>query len=166
MTIGPRVEVFTQLSCNAIYGHHDYNYTSDHTSPILLPIYSHHPAHLAASASSLDALSSALHYPLDHPITFNIQASNDDEESDPRNLPSPRCLRDAAVQKGAARLQTIMTFTAGVLSALTTGWWGHFGETHGRTKVLAAATLGLFLTYARSSRVWGTVANDDPIAAI
>ncbi|KAG6817670.1 hypothetical protein H0H87_005428 [Tephrocybe sp. NHM501043] len=34
----------------------------------------------------------------------------------------------------------------GLLSALTTGWWGHFGERHGRTKVLAIVTFGLFLT--------------------
>ncbi|PCH42581.1 MFS general substrate transporter [Wolfiporia cocos MD-104 SS10] len=72
--------------------------------------------------------------------------ADDDDEPDPRTLPSKRCLQDPAVQSGAARLQTIMTFTMGVLSALTTGWWGHFGEMHGRTRVLSAATLGLFLT--------------------
>lgn len=33
----------------------------------------------------------------------------------------------------------------GLLSALTTGWWGRFGERHGRTKILAISTLGLFL---------------------
>ncbi|KAG6842326.1 hypothetical protein C0991_010615 [Blastosporella zonata] len=69
-----------------------------------------------------------------------------DEEEDPRRLPSNRCLGDPAVQAGAARLQTMMTTTMGLLSALTTGWWGHFGERHGRTKVLAIVTFGLFLT--------------------
>ena len=147
MTLGPRVEVFTQLSCNAIYGHHNYNHTSDDTISILSPIYSHAPAHVVASSSSQDGFSAALPHQLGyHPVTFDIQTPDDDDEPDPRSLPSPRCLKDAAVQKGAARLQTIMTFTAGVLSALTTGWWGHFGEMHGRTKVLSAATLGLFLT--------------------
>ncbi len=51
------------------------------------------------------------------------------------------------MQSGAARLQTIMTTTMGILSALTTGWWGHFGETHGRTRVLAVSTFGLFMTF-------------------
>ena len=147
MTLGPRVEVFTQLSCNAIYGHHNYNHTSDGTSSILSSIYSHAPAHILYGPSA--ALSHQSGY---HSITFDTQASNDDDEPDPRSLPPPRCIKDAAVQKGAARLQTIMTFTAGVLSALTTGWWGHFGEMHGRTKVLSAATLGLFLTYAITPR--------------
>ncbi|KAG6909060.1 hypothetical protein DXG01_002213 [Tephrocybe rancida] len=71
---------------------------------------------------------------------------DDDEGKDPRQLPSNRCLGDAAVQAGAARLQTIMTTIMGLLSALTTGWWGHFGERHGRTKVLAIVTFGSFLT--------------------
>ena len=155
MTLGPRVEVFTQLSCNAIYGHHNYNHTSDDTTSILSSSFSHTPVHIAASASSLGELSATLPQSQGYQhITFNIQASDDDDndEPDPRSLPSPRCLKDAAVQKGAARLQTIMIFTAGVLSALTTGWWGHFGEMHGRTKVLSAATLGLFLTYVSSSK--------------
>jgi hypothetical protein len=56
-------------------------------------------------------------------------------------------LGNPAVQAGAARLQATMTTTMGFLSALTTGWWGHFGERNGRTKVLAGATFGLFLTY-------------------
>ena len=154
MTIGPRVEVFTQLSCNSIHGHHAYNHTSESTNAILTPIYSHVPSHAISSTSSLDGISVALPSIIDlQSITFSARSSDDDDgedEDDPRNLPSKSCTEDAAVQKGAARLQTIMTFTAGVLSALTTGWWGHFGEMHGRTKVLSAATLGLFLTCAYS----------------
>ena len=62
-------------------------------------------------------------------------------------------------------MQTIMMTTMGFLSALTTGkpgnlsiqssclisfegWWGHFGERHGRTKVLALSLFGMLLTYA------------------
>jgi MFS family permease len=40
----------------------------------------------------------------------------------------------------------VMTTTMGLLSVLTTGWWGHFGERYGRVKVLALSTLGLVLT--------------------
>ncbi|KAH9838659.1 MFS general substrate transporter [Rhodofomes roseus] len=149
MTIGPRVEVFTQLSCNAIYGHHSYNHTSENTNTILPTIYSRDPTHIESFIFALDGMSLASSILTHHrPITFVTQPDDDedDDERDPRTLPSKRCSQDAAVQKGAARLQTIMTFTAGVLSALTTGWWGHFGEMRGRTKVLSAATLGLFLT--------------------
>ncbi|KAH9941328.1 MFS general substrate transporter [Amylocystis lapponica] len=134
MTLGPRVEIFTQLSCNAIYGHDVYDHTTIGADSIFSSI-NHIPLHIDPSGPHL----SRLH--------FNIPGDDDDDdEPDPRELPSKRCLQDAAVQAGAARLQTTMTFTMGVLSALTTGWWGHFGELHGRTKVLSAATLGLLLT--------------------
>jgi hypothetical protein len=35
----------------------------------------------------------------------------------------------------------------GFFSALSTGWWSHFGERHGRTAVLAISTFGLFITF-------------------
>lgn len=119
MTTAPRVEVYTQLACNAIHGRPiDYNHTT----------------------SIPDVLSPSN-------FTFILSAPDDETEpDDPMHLPSKRCLADPQVQAGAARLQTIMTTTMGTLSALTTGWWGHFGERHGRLRVLIASSLGLFLT--------------------
>lgn len=75
-----------------------------------------------------------------------VNDDDTDDTEDPRRIPSPRCVSDPEVQASAARLQTIITTTMGLLSALTTGWWGRFSERHGRTKVLALSTLGLFLT--------------------
>ncbi|KAF5382009.1 hypothetical protein D9615_004376 [Tricholomella constricta] len=153
MTLAPRIEVFTQLSCNRLYGHDRYNHTkisisipTTHTIPqeAVTPFY-----------FSLDPLGPPLHPHQLHraatrpnvTLLSGLSVNDDDEgEGDPRRLPSQRCLGDPAVQAGAARLQTMMTTTMGLLSALTTGWWGHFGERHGRTKVLAIVTLGLFLT--------------------
>ncbi|KAI1783876.1 hypothetical protein LXA43DRAFT_902684 [Ganoderma leucocontextum] len=148
MTIAPRVQVFTQLSCNAIYGHDVYDHTdtnvtavtaSHHFNSYHTPFSAHVPSsHLLEVdfSPALDRLPPEQPYP----------PSDDDGEADPRRAPSERCLKDPAVQARAARLQTIMTTTMGALSAFTTGWWGSFGETHGRTKVLAASTLGLLMT--------------------
>ncbi|EIM91192.1 uncharacterized protein STEHIDRAFT_50128, partial [Stereum hirsutum FP-91666 SS1] len=146
MTLAPRVEVFTQLSCNAIHSH--YNHTSGDSTSLLSvfmpssslsldPSYSSYSS--SSSPSSLNSLS----------ILFPSSSSSSDDsdnEEDPRNLPSQICLSDPAVQAGAARLQTIMTTTMGTLSALTTGWWGRLGERVGRTRVLSAAVGGMFLT--------------------
>ncbi len=121
MTTAPRVEVFTQLACARLHPH-PFNHT---LSPEIFTLSAYSDPHL-----------SLVH------LTFE----DNDEEEDPRRLPSNQCMSDSAVQAGAARLQTIMTTTMGLLSALTTGWWGHFGERHGRTKVMAIATFGLFLT--------------------
>ncbi|KAI0326045.1 hypothetical protein GY45DRAFT_161821 [Cubamyces sp. BRFM 1775] len=135
MTLAPRVQVYTQLSCNAIYGHDTYDHTSlgqtNSTRFMLLD-----PVAPAFYSSPIT----------DGVPTINIYADDSDEETDPRLPPSKRCLEDAAVQAGAARIQTLMTTTMGTLSAVTTGWWGGFGQRHGRTRVLAAATMGLLMT--------------------
>lgn len=169
MTLAPRVQVFTQLSCNAIYGHDVYNHTnlSRHSHPPHID-FQHHDQYLPPLSSPnnphseldiLDTIVSYIYSPPDfkftssHPQTTsspNSGTQDEEEEVDPRTVPSKRCLSDPAVQAGAAKIQTIMTTTMGVLSALTTGWWGHFGERHGRTRVLAMSTLGLLLTFVSS----------------
>ncbi|KAI0059215.1 MFS general substrate transporter [Artomyces pyxidatus] len=134
MTLAPRVEIYTQLSCYALHQH--YNHTSDNHNTLTLN-------HFLSSPSShpYEPL------PLLLPQISNISDPIDDDGSDdPRQLPSQVCQSDPAVQAGAARLQTVMMTVMGGLSALTTGWWGHFSERHGRTRVLAASTFGLFFT--------------------
>ncbi|KAI0049921.1 hypothetical protein FA95DRAFT_1556236 [Auriscalpium vulgare] len=145
MTLAPRVEVYTQLSCNALHQH--YNHTSG-DSTLSLSHFLRPPSSLSSSAFQLSA--QALTPPTPLPIQFpKLDEGGDDDDDgsdDPRRLPSPTCVSDPAVQAGAARLQMLMMTLMGGLSALTTGWWGHFSEKHGRTKVLALSTLGLLLT--------------------
>ena len=156
--------MYTQLACNNVYGHDVYDHTEtpatlalDATHSPYTPFYlSLDPAgpHLDMSSLNLSSMypitagRSHTPQPSDSYIIFADGNEDDEDEPDPRMEPSKRCLADPAVQSGAARIQTMMTTVMGALSALTTGWWGHFGEQHGRMKVLAVATLGLFLTYA------------------
>ncbi len=143
MTLAPRVQVYTQLSCNSIYGHDVYDHT-DINVTALAP--SPHIPFLHLDPAG-PALLPSLSHQDEHAVTVTFAPTTDDEEPDPRKPPSKRCLQDPAVQKGAAQLQTNITITMGTLSALTTGWWGSFGERHGRTRVLAVSTMGLFLTF-------------------
>ncbi|KAH7919506.1 hypothetical protein BV22DRAFT_1040811 [Leucogyrophana mollusca] len=136
MTLASRVEVFTELSCNRLQEHYNHTATVTHYQPLSQSAY----YSLDSSPQHTDVHLPPL--PLQH---FNGSAGDDDDD-DPRVIPGKKCVSDPAVQAGAARLQTIMTTTMGALSALTTGWWGQFGERHGRTRVLAIATFGLFLT--------------------
>lgn len=138
MTLAPRVEVFTQLACGTLHSH--FNHTSVLSNSTTQSAHSLRDPYMPLYLT-LDPVA-----PRDIVPTRDLMANDDDGEDDPRTLPSEKCLSDPAVQAGAARLQTIMTTTMGILSALTTGWWGHFGERHGRTRVLAFSTLGLFLT--------------------
>lgn len=141
MTLASRVEVFTELSCHSLHEH--YNHTR------VLPSHtSFNSTHHIADSVEPHLISVHLASLPDTYTTARIHDNGDvDEDEDPRVIPSKKCVSDPAVQAGAARLQTIMTTTMGALSALTTGWWGQFGERHGRIRVLAISTFGLFLTY-------------------
>ncbi|KAG6373368.1 major facilitator superfamily domain-containing protein [Boletus reticuloceps] len=121
MTLASRVEVFTELSCRQL--HNSYNHTS---------------------TPDVRGNATSVYHQVDTGPTFP-----------PLYLLVPPPARSLGESEGdgilpcrqtAARLQTIMTTIMGTLSALTTGWWGHFGERYGRTRVLAISTLGLFLT--------------------
>ncbi|KAJ6513208.1 major facilitator superfamily domain-containing protein [Mycena sanguinolenta] len=147
MTLAPRVEVFTQLSCSRL--HHSYNHTTtvwtDSAATSVMPAY-------APLYFGLDPLGPQFNYePNSDPTRLDPVEDEpwDDDDTggdDPTRLPSARCMSDPAVQAGAARIQTIFTTTMGFLSALSTTYWGRFGERHGRTKVLTLSVLGLLLT--------------------
>lgn len=172
MTLAPRVEVYTQLSCYALHGRHEYNTTVlpefhiesiewDRSSAISLyaavdplgPYLFTNPVH-RSNNSSLPPI----HDPIKVPslprqkppsrskASPHRHGDDDAKDPDPRRLTTARCLADPAVQANAAKLQAIITTTMGLLSAFTTGWWGRFGERYGRTKVLAIATFGLMWT--------------------
>ncbi|KAK8853429.1 hypothetical protein IAR55_004135 [Kwoniella newhampshirensis] len=61
-------------------------------------------------------------------------------EIDPR-----MCKKDPKVQAAAAKLTMVMTLSMGILSALTTGFWGQNSDRWGRTKVMTIVELGLLL---------------------
>jgi hypothetical protein len=128
MTLAPRVQVYTQLSCNVL--HQNYNHTNSLLFPS--PTSSYIP-----NALSPVVISNA------HPFRPNL----------PIHDPAQLCSSDPAVQAGAARLQTAFMVIMGVLSVLTTSFWGHFGERHGRTRVLALSSLGLLITYVNTTNI-------------
>ncbi|KAG0695596.1 major facilitator superfamily domain-containing protein [Suillus ampliporus] len=139
MTLASRVEVFTELSCHSL--HERYNHTRAIPSgSSLIPLES---SRYEVDSGGPYLISVRLP---SSPAHTSEENDDGDDGDDPRVIPGKKCVSDPAVQAGAARLQTIMTTTMGALSALTTGWWGQFGERHGRTRVLAISTFGLFLT--------------------
>ncbi|KAI9440077.1 hypothetical protein H4582DRAFT_1944898 [Lactarius indigo] len=133
MTTAPRVQVYTQLACNAAYGKQPH----DHSDYILPPLLSSAYVPLLEHATVTPI---PVHFP-----HFSHSPEHTNSE-DPRQVLSERCFSDPEVQARAARLQTIVATTMGILSVCTTAWWGHYGQKHGRTKVLAAATLGTLFT--------------------
>ncbi|GAA5987261.1 hypothetical protein JCM5350_008122 [Sporobolomyces pararoseus] len=56
-----------------------------------------------------------------------------------------QCHRSSAVQSSVARLALILTLLMGILSSLTTGWWGSYSDRKGRKPVLILAMFGTVL---------------------
>jgi hypothetical protein len=91
MTLAPRVEVFTQLSCAAVHKHHPYN----HTNAVLIP----HNHEYVSIYSSLDPVGP--HMSTIHSSSLELALPQVDEdgsqEDDPRRLPSQSCISDPKV---------------------------------------------------------------------
>ncbi|KAI6107973.1 hypothetical protein F5141DRAFT_90895 [Pisolithus sp. B1] len=141
MTLASRVEVFTELSCNQLRDPYRHTFVAIDNSTLGLRSAYHAPGVQTQPSISL-------FFPPSSTVSLLKESKGDGvhEGDDPRVIPDNKCVSDPAVQARAARLQTIMTTIMGALSALTTGWWGHFGERHGRTRVLGIASFGLFMT--------------------
>ncbi|KAF7301163.1 hypothetical protein MIND_00680800 [Mycena indigotica] len=78
---------------------------------------------------------------------YYVDPSSSFYGNDTRLPSNPRlCTSDPRVTAGAAKIQLTYAITMGILSALTTGWWGQFGDRYGRTKVLAISTFGWLLS--------------------
>ncbi|GAA6024092.1 hypothetical protein JCM11491_005990 [Sporobolomyces phaffii] len=59
-----------------------------------------------------------------------------------------RCRASSAVSKTSTEIVTSIALVGGILSALTSGYWGKISDQHGRKPVLAAASLGELLVAA------------------
>ncbi|KAG7092716.1 hypothetical protein E1B28_009046 [Marasmius oreades] len=61
---------------------------------------------------------------------------------------SRACFSDPVVSAAVAKLAAIMTTSTGVLSCLTTAWWGSFSDRHGRIRTMGISVLGSLVTDA------------------
>lgn len=147
MTLAPRVEIYTNLACEA--------YLPDHAH------HTHHPSNPNGTYVEVRPLpppsiySTSLTSTQDifAPFTWSTLSKGvkhhelpDDEDETIGELPKQRCFKDPVVQQAAAKLQMAVILTMGILSAATTGWWGSVGDRIGRTKVLALSLTGYLFT--------------------
>ncbi|KAF7985122.1 hypothetical protein HWV62_9037 [Athelia sp. TMB] len=123
-TLAPRIEIYRNLACSV----HRPEYSQISTTLSFIPDNS------ANSSLSLDfdaAANDADNYAF---VTF----AEDDRRS--------RCAKDPEVSAATATLTLAMTAAEGVLSCITTGWWGSFSDRHGRTRVMGFSVTGLLTT--------------------
>lgn len=165
--MSPRIELYTQLVCESVLGVDTlndtlalgaefstaarWNGTEPFTSNQQLEAHQD-SASIWATSPELSA-QLALHplAPLaPGPVVFLSSPRPDPESSMPHEPPRPtkECRTNPVVQSAVAQLQLRMVLAMGVLSALTTGWWGGLSDRKGRTLVLRMAVLGLMTTDA------------------
>ncbi|KIJ51095.1 hypothetical protein M422DRAFT_44287 [Sphaerobolus stellatus SS14] len=136
MGLAPRTEVFVQLACESLWN------SRHHTSSSQFhPVLAYH--NVTSSYLDKSTLPLLLHESSDifHFPPVNVLPIENNSKEKPIN-----CETDNEVQSIAARMSSFMATTVGILSALTTGWWGQFGDRHGRTKVLGAGIAGMLFT--------------------
>ncbi|KAL5634517.1 hypothetical protein ACGC1H_002536 [Rhizoctonia solani] len=136
MTLAPRVAVFTQIACDELRIESNLAYAPgwlrnnssenpgfsiglDMQSPVLAVLPSKLPVRVHMN-------------PVAH--VGNTASISSDHDA---------CRVDSAVQQGAARLQTLILTLAGALSAVTSGFWGQFGDKHGRRGVIALSIFAM-----------------------
>ncbi|KAG9016474.1 hypothetical protein FRB93_010723 [Tulasnella sp. JGI-2019a] len=164
MTLAPRVEIYTSLACEAYYPDHPHH--TNHNDSFLgeSPLIAYYP--LAAEALPINAFV----YRND---TFPSKQTRHrpDKPSFPHGedpaiatLPKERCYSDPVVQQHSAQLQMAVILIMGILSSLTTGWWGSVGDRIGRRRIMALSLMGYLFTdvmflvcafYAKALVPWG-----------
>lgn len=149
MTLAPRVEIYTNLACEAYlpdHAHHTHHPSNPNSTYVeVLPLTP--PSFYSASWTSPEDLFSP------NSFTWSTFSKGDKHHEIPDGedeaigeLPKQRCFKDPVVQQAAAKLQMTVILTMGVLSAATTGWWGSVGDRIGRTKILALSLMGYLFT--------------------
>ncbi|KAF8520258.1 MFS general substrate transporter [Hysterangium stoloniferum] len=169
MTLAPRTEVFVQLACENLWidrhhSSHRHIDTISHLSSSRYPFGNTTASHFTLYTDIDSPVPSFLPVVLLGPTSPSTQVLDNVDDLPPVGDTPIDCTVDPAVQAGAAEMQTgafgrffviidkqlssalVMITIMGILSALTTGWWGQFGDRHGRTKVLGAAVTGLLFT--------------------
>jgi hypothetical protein len=153
MTLAPRVQVYTQLSCQANYRNLDSHLPasvviSSNSFESQSQSQSRYTTNSRSLSLSSDSTASSISATSASPILnlsfINTVNTNDSASSSEAPHRDP-CASDPDVQAGAATLQTTYMLLMGIASVLSTSWWGHFGERHGRMRVLAFSTIGTLL---------------------
>ncbi|GAA5989179.1 hypothetical protein JCM11641_002551 [Rhodosporidiobolus odoratus] len=134
LTIAPKIEIYTQLVCRALP-----TSVSGVTAPppILVtdPSNTPHPVPSESSPASPGMIK----------ITWTSEDGLNVEELDMYKEWSRQCHKSSAVQSAVARLALVLSLMMGILSSLTTGFWGAYSDRKGRKPVLVLALFGTVL---------------------
>lgn len=163
LTTAPRAELIVDMAClvhpprtpsNAVADLGSMAYMPGTAQILMSPGLSAPIAAKPAPITPREPLSPAARWFLDAQKDINNHlgghgpgpAPDGDNSSHPYPEIDPKlCKEDPSVASAAAQLTKILTMTAGLLSALTTGFWAGVSDRIGRRKIMAVVALGLML---------------------
>ncbi|KAG8215092.1 hypothetical protein J3R82DRAFT_8523 [Butyriboletus roseoflavus] len=136
VTAGPRVEVYTELVCRS--------YTHTHAETPLGPLLT---LPLVAT-NALSVIISNVWSPVQAHSPLHEQAylTSLYMADAPSFVPSGGCASDPHAQAEIAKLSAVIAIIGGILSCLTTGWWGGFLDRYGRTRTMGIIIFGPLLS--------------------
>jgi MFS family permease len=138
--IGPRVEMYTVLACRVHAPGHELQYEPNGTLQLA---QSHSMLSMNKASTLHDGLNlddpSALIVSAQH-VSLYVPADTDQQSHIPDR---DQCASDPVVQAAVAQLSAVLSTTMGILSCLTTAWWGSLADRFGRTSVMGISMLGL-----------------------
>ncbi|KAI0647308.1 major facilitator superfamily domain-containing protein [Trametes meyenii] len=101
----------------------------------------------AAKIELFTYLACEVHKPVVNPDTDVLSFLKSGNTSMTFDHPSQKvCHADPVVSAAVAELNIILTSVMGILSCMTTAWWGSLSDRFGRTTVLSCAVVGILLT--------------------
>ncbi|KAK4701137.1 hypothetical protein P7C70_g5100, partial [Phenoliferia sp. Uapishka_3] len=138
MIMSPKIEIFTQLICRAISAgpqdHVPNTVILPPTSPSTSPIASY-----MLRTESDDGVAQFVQQAHITPFKFENWETSEDGSW------AKQCRSKPEVQRAVASLSLTLALLMGVLSSLTTGFWGALSDRRGRKPVLCLALFGMFV---------------------
>ncbi|KAF8808993.1 MFS general substrate transporter [Phlegmacium glaucopus] len=135
-TLAPRIEIYTTLACSI---HRPDIFRGSSQQQDILDFVQqsndHRTPAVAHQSGSVDIFG-----------VFIIEESIQSNDADTPPTRKQRCASDPIVQAAVAKLSTVIAASMGILSCITTAWWGAFSDRHGRTSVMGISAIGLLLT--------------------
>ncbi|KAG1754617.1 major facilitator superfamily domain-containing protein [Suillus lakei] len=134
--IGPRVEMYTVLACRVHAPELPYE------PNVMLQLAQPHSMLSTNMAGTLhDGFNLSAASVSAQPVSLYIPANTGPQQE---HVPDrDQCASDPVVQAAVAQLSAVLSTTMGILSCLTTAWWGSLSDRFGRTSVMGISVLGL-----------------------
>ncbi|KAG8961806.1 hypothetical protein FRC05_005788 [Tulasnella sp. 425] len=140
-TMAPRAEIYIKLAC----AYHRPEYLE---TPIIRPPSAPAIINLALLPASYHHIPRDAYFGAESLFSREMNLDFTPPTRPAINIPSgkTKCNSDSVVLAAVAKLTTVTTLIVGILTCLTTGWWGQLSDRRGRKFVMGCSVIGLLIS--------------------